>query len=624
MKRIKRNVIIISIYSIVFSLLLYNVSQLGYNGNLKKEEVAFMNILNALNERIEAAKMTQNILTTSCENVKENQLMHYNDKLPHYANLSYYQYEELISPYAKANLSISRINWLMTLYDSEGQKVISDPNNLIEHIVIGSRYGKPGTLDSGVIAIEINLKGLVADVAKEASVGSAGMIVSNPQGEILYFENYQNALKPNIAELFPKGHEIASSSEQISIKKVIFQGTAFLVFQRELKESELVLTCIVPWIDVFYQWQIYTIFMGLLMILFMIILYHYIKNDSINKEIKDVLRIADRYIDDNSIEGLAENMRYKDNMAAFFEIELLPIVEVLRILNTFNDEMYEKHKQQLGAYLSQKSEMLYAHTIGEINYDRAWLKKFEITEITAMLFDVMTAVGNYYNKEVVLEDVDVVPQTIYSYPNAIWVVVMSLFEHLIHYQNQFIIRFKMRGELVFTFKTNGVLQYDDSKIERIRSVIHDKYNATLSKYDETLHLEWPFIKYNHLPMQMADRFDEMTLSGYKLSYASERILRLIGEQLHFEFVPYSVDSGEHHLILVEAEKMYQLADAEIEMLKQLPNVVLIYMGQHHDHWLWSEKINAVGILSLPLTVEKVRKLLNTLMNTLNTSQKSSE
>ncbi|MDK2867495.1 MAG: hypothetical protein PWP38_1810 [Clostridiales bacterium] len=621
MKRIKRNIIIISIYIVVFSLLLYNVSQLGYNGNLKKEEVVFMNILNALNERIEAEKMTQSILTTACENVKEDQLMHYNDKLPHYADLSYYEYEELVSPYIKANLTEGRVNWLMTLYDSEAQQVISDPNNLIEHIVIGSRFGKRGTLDSGVIAVDIDLKGLVSDVAKEASVGSAGIIVSNQVGEILYFENYQNALKPNIAELFPKGREIASSSEQISIKKVIFQGTAYLVFQRELKEPQLILTCIVPWIDVFYQWQVYTIFLGLIMIVFLVILYHYIKNDSINREIKDLLRISDRYIDDNSIEGLAENMRYKDNMAAFFEIELLPLVEVLRILNTMPNGQYEKHKQRLAAYLSQKSEMLYAHTIGEINYDRAWLKRFEITEITSMIFDVVTALGSYYKKEVILEDVDVIPQEIYSYPNAIWIVVLSLFEHLLHYQDHFIIRFKMRGELVFTFKTNGILQYDDSKIERIRSVIYEKYNATLSKYDDALHLEWPFIKYNHLPMQMADRFDEMKLSGFKLSYASERILRLIGEQLHFQFVPYGVDTGDHHIILVEAEKMYQLTDYDIEVLRQLPNVVLIYMGQHHDHWLWSEKINAIGVLSLPLTVEKVRKLLNTLMNKMNAPQK---
>jgi nitrate reductase NapAB chaperone NapD len=122
-------------------------------------------------------------------------------------------------------------------------------------------------------------------------------------------------------------------------------------------------------------------------------------------------------------------------------------------------------------------------------------------------------------------------------------------------------------------------------------------------------------------MQMADRFDEMKLSGFKLSYASERILRLIGEQLHFQFVPYGVDTGDHHIILVEAEKMYQLTDYDIEVLRQLPNVVLIYMGQHHDHWLWSEKINAIGVLSLPLTVEKVRKLLNTLMNKMNAPQK---
>jgi hypothetical protein len=621
MKRIKRNVLIISIYVVIFSLFLYNVSQIDYNRHLNEEEAVFMNILDAMNERIESAKMAQLLLTSACEDAQLALLGKLSENLPSYETLTLFTYDELVSPYTRANLTEGRMGWITSLYESETQTVVSDPNDFIEHIVIGSRYGDHGAIDSGVIAVDINLNGLVSEVSKEASVGSAGIIISNQIGQILYFENYQNALKPNISELFPKGREIVSSSEQASIKKVIYQGMSYIIFQRELKESQLVMTAIVPWIDIFYQWQIYTIALGFLMTLFLVLLYHYVRNDGITKDIKRVLRISDHYIDENSIEALSENMRFKDDMASYFEIELLPLSETLRILNESNEPQYETHKKRIAVYLSQKSEMLYAHTIGEINYDRAWLKKFEITDITTMIFDIITVMGAYHQKDIDLNDVEVLPQEIYSYPNAIWIVVISVFEHLLHYQDHLAIEFKMRGELVFIFKSNGVLQYDEGKIERIRVLIHEKYNATLIKYDDVLHLEWPYIKYNHLPVQMADRFDQMTLSGYKLSYASERILRLIGEQLHFEFVPYSVDTGERHIVLVEAEKMYQFTEGELEILKMLPHVVLIYMGQHHDHWLWSERINADGALALPLSVEKVRKLLNTLMHKFNEAEK---
>ena len=589
-------------YVLIVFVFVYMYIQNQYLIYLSDYTNQFYDIESELNNVIESVKAEQSILSESFDQTDLNRVDHkIGDKS--YLSLFQYSYETLRSPFTQANLYTQKFDWINDLYTSDLQKVIINAGESTEDITIGSRYGIFNSNYSGVIAITIDLKQLVEDIVREHASGDEMIIVSDAKGSILYHKDYINANKPNISELYPQGTPINSNTSQINISKVVYQGKSYVLFQRELLASDLQLTYVVPWLEIFYQWQIYTIALIIFSLMLSINLIALVRNSVIVDEIKKILKLKSRSLNDNHLELISKNVEFKSEMATYFELELQPISQTLKILEAQKNELYNKHKQYIINYLEQKSSLIAAHSRGEINYDKAWLKKFEILDIIELINILMTSTAEAKDKKVNIIDTNILSQEIYSYPDAIWIITLSIFDELIHFHDEIDYSVSMRGELVFVFKTKTPIKFEDSKLSLLSNLVQEKYNAKVKVLERAIHFEWPVIKMNHLPNQMIDRFDGINIALFKLNFASERLINIIGDQLHFNLIPFDSTDCEAHIVIVEADGVLSMTKEDLSRLKTYKNVILLYQPNQHNRFQIADTVNAKVMIVLPLNTE---------------------
>lgn len=606
MTRNKRIILYTILYVTVLAFIFYNYSSLQYTHYLDTYKHKFEDTLTLIDQKIEVAKGKQEILNPVFSMVQDQETL---DTITNDPYISFFEYtfDDIKSPYFTANFSSDKQVWINQMYNTDSQLVVLNVAENLETITIGSRYGKFNSMYSGVLGLIVDLQALVEGIKDQSSEGI--VILSDANGNILYHEDYVNATKPNIAELYPSGNPISSVNDPYTIMKVVTQGTSYIVFQSSLTENNINVSYVIPWLDVFYQWQVNTIALGIMLLLLGRVIYKYVKNTFINYELKKMLGVKSKYIDESMIQALSKNVSFKDELATYFEIELIPLIIILQVLSKREDDLSIQRRTFILGYLNQKLDVITAHTRGEIDYDKAQLKKFQVDDILELTSDVIKALSEFRHKTVVLDLSQVTSQDIYSYPNAIWIIALSIYEELTHNHDTIAIEVLMRGTLNFRYKVDYILSVDESKINRMADLIKLKYHANLIMTDDEIIFEWPIIKQNHLSVDEMNPNNHLKLAYYKLSYGTEKILKILSDQLEVQLDAYEANQ-KVDLVFVEATSVDKFSEESNSILRNSGNIVLLYEPDHRDYMASANLVNAKGLIQLPLDLDKIKKVLS--------------
>gem|GEM_PF-2775496 len=536
-----------------------------------------------------------------------------------------YTYREIFMPSLAMPKLENQYSWLKYIYAKTNMVHLSDSslfNMPPETLIVGSRYGYSNTENSGVLGLMLDLKTLISEVAINQHLLPENIVVSAPDGSIIYHVDYNNATKPTLNEIYTYGDLIDSNVPSGDIQKVYYRGEKFISASMVIIDDGIQISLIKPWSDVFYSWQMYVIVLVTIGLIGMYIIFINVKNYNQLKRIKRIYSIEDRSFTDRDFEIMQYAIHLRENVSNYFDFELSTIVELLALLkeNTLGllPEVVEEHENRVIHYMQHKMKRLQIREKEATPFGAAPLESFDSVPLMNMLLDFLRLKAVNANTELVYYVDEKANQVVYGYPNAIWITSLFVFEQLQPYQDKIYVTIRLRGELIIGFRTVDYIKYDDINIKRISNILKSRYQIDFTMQSREINIAWPVIKKGHLPSEVPVMEANVILCGYKVDVSTERVIKHFVEQGDMTFKSISVLSHLEGIVIVSTEQLQLLNEDELEILKAYPQIILLHPSTEMPY-VWAERIDAKGILSKPLKAQKLRQVVGLIQSNLEST-----
>jgi hypothetical protein len=616
----KRNVVLLTLfYTTILSGLFFFIALHDYQMQVDKFYHRFETMRYEVVTSIKQADIIEKnygaLLET--DNTYRNQVMR-GSLIPkdiNYMTPFIYTYKEIFTSTLIIPREGKQYSWPKYIYANTKTVHLSDIdiyNIPSETIVVGSRYGYSNTENSGVVGVLVDLKTLINSVVINQSLSPENIVISTEKGSLIYHADFNNVLKPTINEIYTYDRVIDTSIPDVSIQIMDYRGEKYIRASKTINGEDIELSLIMPWSDVFFNWQVFVVTLTIIGIVGAYIIFINVKRHSQLKEIKRIYNVKDRSFTHSDFEKMTHALQLRNDISHYLEFELNLIIDFLGLLkkNTLglSPTVIESHETFIINYMQRKMKRLRTQENNETYFESAPLERFESVTFMNRLLDYLRIKAHDAQSELITYIDDKANQTVYGYPNAIWISSLYVLDQLLPYQDKIYITLKLRGELTIGFRTIDYIKYDEVNIKKIGAVLKTYYQIDFMLHSREIVLSWPVVKKGHLPNGAKIIEKNVVLCGYRVDTSTERSIKHFVDQEQMTFESIRILSQIEGIVLVSTEQLQFLTEDELDILKTYPDVVLLYPSSESPY-VWAERINAVGILVKPLKTDKLKQMI---------------